>query len=80
MDVAVLADHGVKLKEDEKRDKDVDLDRELKKLWNMKVTMIPIVIGALGLILKWLVKGREDIEIRGKVETIHHTVLLRSKE
>ena len=28
----------------------VDLARELKKLWNMKVTIVPIVIGALGTI------------------------------
>ena len=34
---AVLDEHRVKLKECEKRDKYVDLARELKKLWNMKV-------------------------------------------
>ena len=32
----------------EKKDKYHDLARELKKLWNMKVTIIPIVIGAFG--------------------------------
>ena len=41
--------HRIKLKEYEKRDKYFDLARELKKkLWNMKVTIIPIVIGAFG--------------------------------
>ena len=34
-----------KLKEWEKKGKYLDLARELKKLWNMKVTIIPIVIG-----------------------------------
>ena len=34
---AVSADHRIKLKECEKRDKYLDLSRELKKLWNMKV-------------------------------------------
>ena len=38
----------VKLKESEKKDKYQDLARELKKLWDMKMTIIPIVIGALG--------------------------------
>ena len=49
-----LADHGVKLKVSEKRDKYQDLNRELriKKLWNMKVTMMPFVIGSLGTITK----------------------------
>ena len=38
--------------ESEKTDKYLDLARELKKLWNMKVTIVPIVIGALGTITK----------------------------
>ena len=49
MDFAVLADHRIKLKENEKKDKYLDLARELKKLWNMKVTIIPIVIGSFGI-------------------------------
>ena len=47
VDFAVPADHRIKLKDCEKKDKYLDLDRELKKLWNMKVTIIPIVIGAI---------------------------------
>ena len=46
-DFAVPADHRIKLKEYEKKDKNLDLARELKKLWNMQVTIIPIVIGVL---------------------------------
>ena len=53
----------VKLKETEKKDKFLDLARELKKLWNMKATVIPIVIGALGTDTKGFVKGLEDLEI-----------------
>ena len=52
VDFDVPVDHRVKLKESEKRDKYLDLARELKKLWNMKVTVIPIVIGALGTLIK----------------------------
>ena len=36
----------------------------------MKVTMIPIVIDALGTILKDLVKGLEELEIERPAETI----------
>ena len=78
VDFAVLTDHRVKLKEREKRDKYLDLTRELKKLYNMNVTVIPIVVGTIGTIPKGLVKGLEDIEIRGQVETIQTTELLRS--
>ncbi len=37
-------DHRINLKEYAKNDKYLDLARELKKLWNMKVTIVPIVI------------------------------------
>ena len=44
----------------------------------MKVTIVPIVIGALGTITKVLLKGLEDLEIGGRVETIQTTALLRT--
>ena len=44
VDIAVPADQRIKLKECEKKDKYLDLARELKKLWNMQVTIISIVI------------------------------------
>ena len=34
---------------------------------------MPIVIGALGTVIKELVPGPEDMEIRGRVETIQTT-------
>ena len=43
----------------------------------MKVTIVPIVIGALGTITKGLLKGLEDLEIGGRVETIQTTAWLR---
>ena len=67
---AVLADHRIKLKECEKKDKYRDLARELKKMWNMKVTIVPTVISALGTITKGLLKGLEDLEVSGRVEII----------
>ena len=50
--MAVPPDHGIKLKESEKKDKYLDLVRELKKLWNMKVTIVQIVIDAFGTVTK----------------------------
>ena len=43
----------------------------------MKVTNIPIVICAFGIDTKGLLKGLEDMELRGKVETIQTTTLFR---
>ena len=57
VDFAIPADHRIKLKECEKRDKFLDLAMELKNLWNMQVKIIPIVIGAFGTVTKGLLKG-----------------------
>ena len=76
MDFAVPVCYRVKLKECEKWDKYLDLARELKKIWNMKVTIIPIVIGALGTVTKGLIQGLEDLEIAGRMETVQSTALL----
>ena len=78
MDFAVPMNHRVKLKESEKKDKYLKLARDLKKLWNMKVTIIPHVIGALGTFTNVLIQELEDFEIKRRVETIQTTELLRS--
>ena len=72
-----IVDHRIKLKEREKKDKYLNLARELKKLWNMKVTIIPIVIGAFGTVTKGLLQGLEDLEVGGRVETNQTPALLR---
>ena len=72
---AVPVDHRVKLKESKKKDMYLGSARDLKKkLWNMKETVIPIVIGVHGSVNK----GLGDLEIRGRVETIQTTALLKS--
>ena len=71
MDFAVPADHKVELKKCEKKDK------YLKKLWNMKVMIIPIIISALDTFTKGLVQGLEDLEITGRMDTVQTTALLR---
>ena len=66
------------MKESQKKDKYLYLTRELKKkMWNMKVTFIPIVIGALGTVTERVVKGLKDLGIIGRVEAIKTTALLR---
>ena len=44
----------------------------------MKLMVIPNEIGSLGTITKGLVKGLEDMEIGGQMETFQTTALLRS--
>ena len=54
IDVAIPGDAKVESKEKEKIKKYQDLARKIKKMWNVKTTVIPIVIGALGAIAKGL--------------------------
>ena len=77
VDFAIPADYRVERKEREKRfgkiwqDLVQDLARKLQILWNKKVTVIPIVIGALGTVPKSSNKNRLDqIGIRTKIETM----------
>ena len=52
--VAVPTEHMVKINESEKRDKFLDLPRELKMLWNKRMTAVPSVTDMLWMILKYL--------------------------
>ena len=78
VDFSITADHRIKLKECEKKYKYLDLLRELKKLWNTRMTIVSIVIGALGTVTKGLLKGLEDLKVGGGVESIQTTALLKT--
>ena len=54
----------------EKKNKYLNLARELKKLWDMDVTIIPIVISAFGTVTKGLLKGLKILEVDRRVEKI----------
>ena len=43
-----------------------------------EMTFIPTIIGTLDTFTKELIKGLEDLEIKGRVETIQTTALLIS--
>ena len=51
---AVPFDYWVKIKESERIEKYLDLARELKKQWNMRVTEIAVVVSVLGTVAKGL--------------------------
>ena len=66
MDLAIEVDQRVKIKESKKSGKDLDLAREQQKMGNIRVIMLPIVIGTLGMVTKSLERDLEESEIRGK--------------
>lgn len=52
IDFSVPIDQNVKNKEDEKRANYSDLAEEIRKMYNVKTCIIPLVIGALGVVTK----------------------------
>ena len=77
VDFAVLTDSRVKIKEF-KREKYLYFSREQKKLWTMKVTVTPIVLGVLGNVPRSLEKRPEEHEIKERIETIQFGTMLKS--
>ena len=68
MDFVVPANQRMNIKENEKRDKYLELSRELKKLWNMKVTVTPNLIAAV-----W--KSEDDLHLtNNKIVLISHNI------
>ena len=47
-------------------------------MWNMSVTVIPIVVGALRMIFKGLKRKLDELESGIKIDTLHTIALLRS--
>ena len=72
VDFAVLADYEAKSNEMKKRDKCLELAWELRKLWNIRVTVMPTLIGAFGTVPKWLEKEMEELETGGQLSRLWH--------
>ena len=79
VDIAVLADHRIKLTKSEKKDKNPDFAWELKKkTMEHEGDDYTIVIGSLSTVTKGLLKGLVDLEVGGQVETIKTGTFLRT--
>ena len=78
IDFAIPYDTRVDDKEVEKIEKYLDLARELKKVWNMKVIVVRLVVGALGTPAKELEKRLKTIGIETKITELQKTVLIHT--
>ena len=58
VDFVIPADHWVNIEESEKLDKYLDLPKEVKKLWKMKVMVISIMVEAFGAVPNNLEKSQ----------------------
>ena len=78
VDFAVPFDSRVSVKEQEKILKYQDLARELKKLWDLPIKVVPIVIGALGAPSVNLRKWIRELRIETRIVELQKTTLLHS--
>ena len=56
IDMSILTDWNTSVKVTEKLSKYKDLEIEIERMWGMKATTVPVVIGALGLVKKGMEK------------------------
>ena len=78
IDIAVPGDARFKEKEREKVEKYQDLAREIRRIWNTSVTVIPIVVGALGAVAN-IHERMEMLEIEKKeIDRVQFAALLGS--
>ena len=63
-------------KEKEKIEKYQDLTKELQKIWNVGVNIIPLVVGSVGVILKQFRNRLKNTSIAVEIGQVQKTVLL----
>ena len=71
-DFAVPGDSKIEEKEKDKIEKYQGLERELQKTWNVKVKIIPLVVGPLGAISKQVGNRLKQIGIRLVLQQEQH--------
>jgi hypothetical protein len=78
IDVAIPADRNVVQKEAEKKFKYKRLSIEIQRMWNLKCTIIPVIIGATRIITRSLRKNLEDKPGKHSIDSLQKTDILRS--
>ena len=63
-------------KDKEKIEKYQDLIKELQKIWNVGVNIIPLVVGSVGVILKQFRNRLKKTSIAVEIGQVQKTVLL----
>ena len=74
--MSIPTEKNTSVKVTEKLSKYKDLEIEIGRMWGMKATMIPVVIGALGLIKKGLEKYTKQIPSNIKISELQKIALL----
>ena len=74
--MAIPADRSVMQKEAEKKLKYKSLCIEIQRMWNLKCTIVPVIIGATGIVRRSLKKNLEIISGKHSIDSLQKTVIL----
>jgi len=76
IDMAITADRNVVQKEAEKKLQYKSLCIEMKLMWNLKFTSMPVIIGATGIVTRRLRKNLEAVPGKHWIDPLQNTALL----
>jgi hypothetical protein len=76
IDVAIPADRNVEQEEAEKNLKYKSLFIEIQRMWNLKCTSIPVIIGATGIVTRSLKKNLEALPGKHSIHSLQKTAIL----
>jgi hypothetical protein len=74
--VAIPADRNVVQKEAEKKLKYKNLCIEIQRMWKLKYTIIPVIIGATGIVTRSVNKNLEAVPGKHSKESLQKTAIL----
>jgi hypothetical protein len=76
IDVAIPADRNVVRKETEKKLKYKSLCVEIRRMWNLKCTIVPVIAGATGIVTRSLRKNLETVPGKHSIDSLQKTATL----
>jgi hypothetical protein len=76
IDVAIPADRNAVQKEVEKKLKYKSLCIEMQRMWNLKCTIVPVIIGATGIVTRSLRKNLKIISGKHSIDSLQKTAVL----
>jgi len=76
IDVAIPAERNVVQKEAEKKLKYNSLCIEVQRMWNLKCTTVPVIIGATGIVTRNLKKNLETVPGKHSIDSVQKTAIL----
>jgi len=76
IDVAIPAERNVMEKEAEKKLKYKSLCIEMQRMWNLKCTILPVIIGATGIVTRSLRRNLKTVPGKHSIDSLQKTAIL----